>query len=108
MTIHEHDKTSVEHSARTVVQIVRSTSTIEGGGFEVYRPFPAPAADWFDPFLLLDEMAPNERPPADRRRYRARAAAVGEPARITSSDHTEVPGAGCLRHGIGRGCWLDR
>ncbi|MEL6982190.1 MAG: pirin family protein, partial [Actinomycetota bacterium] len=30
---------------------------------EVYRPFPSPEADWFDPFLLLDEMAPNHHPP---------------------------------------------
>jgi redox-sensitive bicupin YhaK (pirin superfamily) len=71
MTIHEHPQTDTQSAARRVARIVSATSTIEGGGFEVYRPFPAPAADWFDPFLLLDEMAPNEAPPGE---------AVGAPA----------------------------
>jgi redox-sensitive bicupin YhaK (pirin superfamily) len=71
MTIHEQPETIVDSSARGVARIVPATSTMEGGGFEVYRPFPGPAADWFDPFLLLDEMAPNEVPPGE---------AVGAPA----------------------------
>lgn len=50
---------------RPVARIVPSVSTIEGGGFEVYRPFPSPEADWFDPFLLLDEMAPNHHEPGE-------------------------------------------
>lgn len=52
-------------SARPIARIVPATRTLEGGGFEVYRPFPTPHADWFDPFLLLDEMAPNEVPPGE-------------------------------------------
>lgn len=48
---------------RRVVRVIPARSTIEGGGFEVYRPFPGPDADWFDPFLLLDEMAPTHHQP---------------------------------------------
>ncbi|MEO1065490.1 MAG: pirin family protein [Actinomycetota bacterium] len=48
---------------RAVTAVVAARSTLEGGGFEVYRPFPGPDADWFDPFLLLDEMAPHHHPP---------------------------------------------
>ncbi len=56
---------------RSVDRIVPSISTIEGGGFPVNRPFPSPALDVLDPFLLLDEMAPVEVPPGE---------AVGAPA----------------------------
>ena len=59
-------KGSTQGSARSVVQIIAAASAIEGGGFEVYRPFPGSAADWFDPFLLLDEMAPHTKHPARR------------------------------------------
>jgi redox-sensitive bicupin YhaK (pirin superfamily) len=71
MTIHETTEVLTQRTARNVERIVPAISTLEGGGFEVYRPFPTPAADWFDPFLLLDEMAPNEVPPGE---------AVGAPA----------------------------
>ncbi|MEM7271985.1 MAG: pirin family protein [Actinomycetota bacterium] len=57
--------------ARKVARIVASTSTLEGGGFPVNRPFPGPELDVLDPFLLLDEMAPVEVPPGE---------AVGAPA----------------------------
>ena len=57
--------TTTTDRARRVLQIVRATSTIEGGGFEVYRPFPTPALAWLDPFLLLDEMAPNHSEPGE-------------------------------------------
>ena len=50
---------------RSVEQIIPATSTLEGGGFEVYRPFPGPVVDWLDPFLLLDEMAPNYQEPGE-------------------------------------------
>jgi hypothetical protein len=33
---------------------------LEGGGFEVRRPFPAPGLPDLDPFLLLDEMGPTD------------------------------------------------
>ena len=39
--------------------------TIEGGGFEVFRPFPTSALDNLDPFLLLDEMAPKFHEPGE-------------------------------------------
>jgi len=52
-------------TARSVTQVVRASSTLEGGGFEVYRPFPGPALDWADPFLLLDEIAPNVVEPGE-------------------------------------------
>ncbi len=50
---------------RPVAGIVAATSTLEGGGFLVYRPFPTPALNWLDPFLLLDEMAPVEYEPGE-------------------------------------------
>jgi redox-sensitive bicupin YhaK (pirin superfamily) len=56
---------SLNKTPRSVAQIVRASSTLEGGGFEVYRPFPGPALDWADPFLLLDEMAPNVVEPGE-------------------------------------------
>ncbi|MEM7342115.1 MAG: pirin family protein [Actinomycetota bacterium] len=58
---------SVDSAAptRRVARIVPSVSTLEGGGFPVNRPFPSPTLDLLDPFLLLDEMAPNEVPPGE-------------------------------------------
>ncbi|MEM9564503.1 MAG: pirin family protein [Actinomycetota bacterium] len=56
---------------RRVADIIPSVRSIEGGGFPVNRPFPSPALDLLDPFLLLDEMAPVEVPPGE---------AVGAPA----------------------------
>ena len=50
---------------RPLRTIVPAASTIEGGGFEVYRPFPGATIDWLDPFLLLDEMAPNHQQPGE-------------------------------------------
>lgn len=50
---------------RPLVEVLRAQPTIEGGDLRVNRPFPTPAADWFDPFLLLDEMAPNRREPGE-------------------------------------------
>ena len=66
-----NSETSVVRTARSVAQIIEASSTIEGGGFEVYRPFPGRAADWYDPFLLLDEMAPHHQAPGE---------AIGAPA----------------------------
>lgn len=57
--------TQLDRTARRVAQIIAASSTMEGGGFEVYRPFPGQVADWFDPFLLLDEMAPHNRAPGE-------------------------------------------
>jgi redox-sensitive bicupin YhaK (pirin superfamily) len=50
---------------RTVARKVKATAQLEGGGFLVHRPFPTPAMDHFDPFLLLDEMGPVEHGPGE-------------------------------------------
>lgn len=65
------NQTQTQRADRKVDRIIAARSTIEGGGFEVYRPFPGLEADWFDPFLLLDELAPNYQEPGE---------AVGAPA----------------------------
>jgi hypothetical protein len=51
--------------ARSLATIIPASRTIEGGGFEVYRPFPTSALDLLDPFLLLDEMAPTQLEPGE-------------------------------------------
>lgn len=43
---------------RSVVAIVNSVATLEGGGFPVRRPFPTKELMQFDPFLLLDHLGP--------------------------------------------------
>jgi hypothetical protein len=48
---------------RTLVGVVPSTRTLEGGGFQVRRPFPTQRVDHVDPFLLLDEMGPQDHAP---------------------------------------------
>ena len=50
---------------RSVARIVAGTRTREGAGFEVRRPFPTPALDHLDPFLLLDEMGPADLGPGE-------------------------------------------
>ena len=49
-------------TTRALIDIVGATRTLEGGGFEVYRPLPSSDLDLLDPFLLLDEMAPRYAP----------------------------------------------
>lgn len=48
---------------RSINQIITSRRSTEGGGFVVRRPFPTPAVDHIDPFLLLDEMGPADYAP---------------------------------------------
>src|SRR5215216_2391051 len=48
---------------RTVAGVVNSIETLEGGGFQVRRPFPRANFTDFDPFLLLDEMGPMDLGP---------------------------------------------
>ncbi len=48
---------------RRVSRVVPGVVTLEGGGFQVRRPFPTPALDAIDPFLLLDEMGPTDYAP---------------------------------------------
>jgi len=54
---------SAPNQVRPVDRIVPATLTVEGAGFEVYRPFPSAAVDFIDPFLLLDELAPAYQSP---------------------------------------------
>jgi redox-sensitive bicupin YhaK (pirin superfamily) len=48
---------------RKIIQLIDSQSTVEGGGFNVRRPFPTQICDHIDPFLLLDEMGPADYAP---------------------------------------------
>jgi hypothetical protein len=52
-------------TSRSVVRIVTSLRTREGGGFIVHRPFPTQMLMDFDPFLLLDEMGPVDYAPGE-------------------------------------------
>jgi len=45
---------------RSVSNVIKGISTLEGGGFLVHRPFPTPILADFDPFLLFDEMGPMD------------------------------------------------
>lgn len=51
--------------SRPVEAVVTASRTLEGGGFEVFRPFPTADLDQVDPFLLLDEMAPKVHQPGE-------------------------------------------
>jgi len=48
---------------RTVAATIESTRALEGAGFPVRRPFPTPRLGQVDPFLLLDEMGPEDLEP---------------------------------------------
>ena len=50
-------------SLREIAGTIQSQHTIEGGGFNVRRPFPTAQLDQIDPFLLLDEMGPADYAP---------------------------------------------
>ncbi len=54
-------------STRPVTRVIEATHTLEGAGFGVYRPFPTPALDHLDPFLLLDELEPRVYAPGERK-----------------------------------------
>lgn len=53
--------------SRSVAKLVPAARTYEGAGFEVNRPFPTARLDAVDPFLLLDEMGPQELAPGQAR-----------------------------------------
>jgi redox-sensitive bicupin YhaK (pirin superfamily) len=57
--------TSATVTARPVARVVEGVRTLEGAGFWVRRPFPTAALAMIDPFLLLDEMGPNEVAPGE-------------------------------------------
>jgi quercetin 2,3-dioxygenase len=48
---------------KTVDAVIPSLFTLEGEGFEINRAFPTPQWNYFDPFLLLDEMGPAVHTP---------------------------------------------
>ena len=50
---------------RTIAGTINSQRTVEGGGFNVRRPFPTATMDHIDPFLLLDEMGPAQYGPGE-------------------------------------------
>ncbi len=52
-------------SARTVVGTLPAQRVVEGDGFVVRRPFPAPGVEVVDPFLLLDQMGPVTHGPGE-------------------------------------------
>lgn len=55
----------MNNKARQVNKIVNAVATLEGEGFLVHRPFPTGSLDFFDPFLLLDEMGPMDLAPGE-------------------------------------------
>jgi redox-sensitive bicupin YhaK (pirin superfamily) len=55
---------TISDTTRSIIRIVNGEHKIEGGGFDVRRPFPIRALDHVDPFLLLDEAGPI-KPNAD-------------------------------------------
>jgi quercetin 2,3-dioxygenase len=50
---------------KEVARIVSSHRQLEGAGFVVRRPLPAPGLPALDPFLLIDEMGPVEYRPGE-------------------------------------------
>ena len=50
---------------REVEKVLSSLRQVEGGGFIVRRPLPAPGLSALDPFLLIDEMGPIEYGPGE-------------------------------------------
>jgi redox-sensitive bicupin YhaK (pirin superfamily) len=52
---------------RSVKGLVEGTKGKEGAGFAIRRPFPTPALEFLDPFILLDEMGPTDNAPGEAR-----------------------------------------
>ncbi len=50
---------------RSVEAVIPAVVQLEGGGFEVRRPFPTAALPQVDPFLLLDHMGPIDLGPGE-------------------------------------------
>lgn len=48
---------------RPVHQIITSHRQLEGGGFEIRRPFPSAQLQQIDPFLLFDHLGPMQHEP---------------------------------------------
>ncbi len=56
---------SPSQTLRSVDRVLPAHPTLEGEGFLVHRPFPAPGMLHLDPFLMLDEMGPAVLPPGE-------------------------------------------
>ncbi len=54
-----------ESGTRSIEAVIPAIRQLEGGGFEVRRPFPTAALPQVDPFLLLDHMGPVELGPGE-------------------------------------------
>lgn len=50
---------------REAEKVLSSHRQLEGAGFVVRRPLPAPGLPALDPFLLIDEMGPAEYAPGE-------------------------------------------
>ena len=50
--------TAAASLGRPVVKVFNATKQLEGGGFEIRRPFPSASLSHSDPFLLFDHMGP--------------------------------------------------
>lgn len=50
---------------KTIYAVIPAIRTMEGEGFYVNRPFPTQTLNFFDPFLLLDEMGPSTVKPGE-------------------------------------------
>lgn len=46
-----------------MVKVFNATKQLEGGGFEIRRPFPSASLSAVDPFLLFDHMGPMASQP---------------------------------------------
>jgi len=53
------------HRVREAEKVLSSHRQLEGAGFIVRRPLPAPGLTALDPFLLIDEMGPIEYKPGE-------------------------------------------
>jgi quercetin 2,3-dioxygenase len=56
---------STTHRVREAEKILSSQRQLEGAGFIVRRPLPAPGLAALDPFLLIDEMGPVDYAPGE-------------------------------------------
>lgn len=50
---------------RSIKQVVSARTQLEGGGFQVRRPLPAPRLRQVDPILMIDEMGPVDYRPGE-------------------------------------------
>jgi quercetin 2,3-dioxygenase len=55
--------THITDAVRSLARVIPAVETVEGGGFHVRRPVPIRGVDQVDPFLLLDEMGPQDEIP---------------------------------------------